>query len=89
MPDTMPDKVRSVDDMVADMESRRVTPASVSTAAAGASAFVSVSSYALQVILEQKDVVLIEGVLPPLRTHVKHCTTVETIVHPRMFATLI
>ena len=37
----------------------------------------------------QKDVVLIEGVVPPLRTHVKHCTTIETIAHPRMFATLI
>ena len=37
----------------------------------------------------QKDVVLIEGVLPPLRTHVKHGTTIETILHLRIVATLI
>ena len=37
----------------------------------------------------QKDVVLIEGVVPSLRTHVKHCTTIETILHLRIVATLI
>ena len=37
----------------------------------------------------QKDVVLIEGVVPPLRTHVKHGTTIETILHLRIVATLI
>ena len=37
----------------------------------------------------QKDVVLIEGVVPPLRTRVKHGTTIETIAHLRVVATLI
>ena len=37
----------------------------------------------------QKNVVLIEGVVPPLRTHVKHGTTIETILHLRIVATLI
>ena len=37
----------------------------------------------------QKDVVLIEGVVPPLRTRVKHGTTIETILHLRIVATLI